>query len=226
MDEPDGTVSKRALFHRALSVLRRTPLTIVIFTSILIAGIATQTFARNIWPTLMQMFGWYLPALKAGKLYAPWVGLLFGSRPGHFETILGIGVLGIGALEYRQGTKWAAIGFLLLGPIITVVDTLLLWPLDTLGIAWVRPYLYQPDMGSSAASIVCWGLFLGLEGRWWKKLLVAGTIFTLAFFWIFIHEAWNLDHTTGFLMGLVIGIIIQRRRLKLAARENPAINIS
>jgi hypothetical protein len=104
-----------SLFRHPVRVLRRIPLTLVLLTLILASGIATQTFARNDFQWLMDRFGWSLTALEHGKVWVLWVGLLFGSKPGHFITILGVGLLGVGALEYHRGTRWAAFGFLKIG---------------------------------------------------------------------------------------------------------------
>lgn len=199
------------------SILRRIPLTLALFSIILIAGIVTQTITGDAWQSLMQRFGWSLPALKAGKLYAPWAGLIFGSRPGHYQSILAIGLLGVGLLEYHRGTKWAAVGFLLLGPVSSIITTLLLWPLDILGLSWVRSSLYTPDMGSSGASLVCWGLFVGGGHGWWQKLLLWGTILLLVLLLIFLPAVWEIDHMIAFLFGLLVSLSLQSRRSGIIA---------
>ena len=97
-------------------LLRRMPLTIILFLGVSITFLITGTVARGAWPWLMERFGWDLNALQEGRLYAPWVGLLFASRPGEHPTMLGMLLLGVGSLEFRRGTKAAAAAFLVLGP--------------------------------------------------------------------------------------------------------------
>jgi hypothetical protein len=200
--------------NRLLVVLRqqgllfkRIPLTLMMFIVTLVAGIATQTFARDAWPSLMEHFGWSLIALKQGRLYALWVGLIFSSTPGHFYSILAIGLLGVGALEYRYGTKWAAIGFLLIGPVSSILTTLILWSFDLFGVAWVKQSLYTPDMGSSSAALVCWGIFIGKGHGRWNRLLLWGTIIVLVLYLVFFPAVWDIDHIIAFLLGLFVGLI-------------------
>ena len=183
------------------------------FGAVHIAGIITGTVAKDSWPSLMQNFGFSLPALREGHLYDLWVGLLFASRPGVHVTMLGMLLLGVGTLEYRRGTKSALVGFLLLGPVASIITMLILWPFDVFGIAGVKPYLYPPDMGSSSASMVCWGLFLGAETGLWRNLMLGATILTLALLMAFSTQAFGADHMVAFLFGLLVSVALIRTRL-------------
>jgi len=206
-------ISKALSFLASIkNVLRRIPFTLIMSGLIMAAGLSTQTFLRTSWPKIMEMFGWFLPALKAGEFYAPWVGLLFGSVPGHWQAIFEMVVVGVGILEFRHGIKWALIGFLLLGPLVGILSVFVMWPLSTTGSSWVNHYLYTPDMGGSAASLVCWGLFVGAERGRWQLLLLWGTVLVMSISWIILPEGWQVDHTLGFLIGLLVSAIWLRRQ--------------
>lgn len=201
----------RVLLRHPGMLWRSVPLTLAILAVILVAGLSTQTFARGFFPTLMHDFGWSLPALKAGRLYDLWFGLPFGSTPGHFYSVIGIGWFGVGALEYRRGTRWAAIGFLVIGPLASLVTTLLLWPIDELGIKAVHSFLYTPDMGSSSASLVCWGLLLGGEKGRLKQALLWGTILVSVLLLVILQVVWSVDHLVAFLIGLGVSLLFMSR---------------
>lgn len=201
------------LSERVSMLWRRIPLTIVLLVIIFIVGMWTGTVARDTWPSLMQRFGWNLPALQQGRFYAPWVGLLFASLPGEHYTMLGMLALGVGTLEYQSGTKVAAAGFLLLGPFSSILTMLVLWPLDILRVVWVRQYLYPPDMGSSAASMVCWGLFLTAATGKWRLLFMTGTFLVLLAL-LFLPQVYGADHMIAFILGVGVGTVAHRVTFK------------
>jgi phosphatidylglycerol lysyltransferase len=189
------------------NLAKRIPFTLTFITAVLISGLITQTIAREAFPDIMQRFGWDLNALKEGRLYTLWVGLLFSSQVGHFYSLLGIGVVGVGALEFMRGSKWAATGFLVIGPMSSIITTLSLWAAMNLGVNGLGEYLTTPDMGASVSSFVCWGLFITtLKGRW-RWILLIGTALALGLFQIFYHAIWNIDHSVAYVIGLVIGFL-------------------
>lgn len=192
---------------QAARLLRRLPFTISLFVIVVAAGIVTGTVARSAFPDLMQRFGWNLPALRAGHFYDLWVGLLFASSAGVRWSMVLILLLGVGSLEFVCGTGRAAVIFFTLGALTSVITALLLWPLDALGVAWVRPFLYPPDMGSSSASLVCWGAAVnsGSKGGW-RTFLIAGTTLPLVALTFLLPQTYVVDHLVAFALGLLAGL--------------------
>lgn len=190
---------------RARQLMARLRLTLVLFGVVLLAGIVTGTIASEWFPRLMQLSGWDLRAFREGRLYTVWTGLLFSSQPGPRPTMLAILLLGVGALEYRAGSKATAVAFLLLGPLSSLLTILLLWPMDALGAAWVRPYLYIPDMGSSSASLLCWGAALTTLDRKPQVFLLITTTLVLVLLLVFVPKAYGADHLVAFPIGLATG---------------------
>ena len=193
-------------------LLRRTPLTVILFLGVFTTGVITGTVAKGAWPWLMERFGWDLNALREGRLYAPWVGLLFASRPGEHPTMLSMLLLGAGILEYCRGSGVAAAGFFILGPLASILTVLLLWPLEIFGVSWVKAFLFTPDMGSSGASLVCWGLLLGGERGRWRGFVLAGTAISLVLLLVFLPERYAADHLVSFLTGLGVGLALKAAR--------------
>ena len=89
---------------------------------------------------------------------------------------------------------------------------LLLWPLEMLGVSWVKGFLFTPDMGSSAASLVCWGLLLGGERGRWRDLVLAGTAIGLVLLLVLLPERYAADHLVSFLTGLGGGLVLKATR--------------
>jgi hypothetical protein len=171
----------------------------------------------------MRTFGWDLDKLKEGGWYALWAGLPFGSKPGTFYSIFAVGVFGIGALEYRHGSRLAVLSFLVLGPLSSLITTLIIWPFDNYGNAIITSYLHTPDMGSSSSSLLCWGMFAGGLKKSWRWLVFTVTIIILAWFLIFYKADWGLDHLMSFLIGFGCSFVIIPRHLK--SEQNKLKNV-
>lgn len=186
-------------------LLRRLPLTAGLFSLVLLAGVLTGTVLRESFPRLMRWSGWDLPALREGRLYVLWTGLPFSSLPGPRPTMLAILLLGVGTLEYRRGSRATAICFLVLGPLVSVLAVLLLWPLDALGTSWVRPFLYVPDMGSSSASLLCWGAMVGGTKGTGRFVLLSATLGVLLLPLVLSPGVYGFDHLVAFPLGLLVG---------------------
>jgi hypothetical protein len=195
--------------------LGRVRLTLVMFVVILVVGFIAEGI--DYWPTIVQRYGWDLVTLQQGRIYAAWVGLFFSSVAGDFYGILILLLLTAGVLEYRRGTRLAAFGFLIIGPLASIITLLLLWPIGNAGIEYVHVALYTPDVGSSTACLVCLGIFLmGEKGRW-RNIVLFGTLVVLAA--LFFHNSvYNIDHLAGFLIGIGTGSLIagwnRRKRAK------------
>lgn len=218
------------MFDRLLNALRRywailspkirpsfnrLPLTLSLFSVILVIGVVTQTIGRDYWPALVKRGGWDLVTLQHGRLFAAWIGLFFSSMPGDFYGILLLLLLMVGPLEYRRGTRMALLAFFVIGPLASIVTLLVLWPIANAGVDYIHVALYTPDMGASTACLVCLGIFLvGEKGRW-RNILLIGVLAVLG--GLFYRDAvYNVDHLAGYLIGLGAGALIWWKRRKSA----------
>ncbi len=116
-------------------------------------------------------------------------------------------VLGVGALEYRQGIRKAILGFFIIGPVASVVKYLVLWPISNAGIDYVRVELNTPDAGASTACLVCLGMFLIQEKGRWHTILIFVTLAVLGALF-YRNTVYNFDHLFGYLVGLGTGAIL------------------
>ncbi len=99
------------------------------------------------------------------------------------------------------------IGFFTLGVIASFFSILILWPFDRFNISWVEKFLYTPDMGSSSASLVCWGLATSGTRGLWRGIFIVGTFISLLLLFLIQREAYSVDHLVAFTLGLLTGIV-------------------
>jgi cell division protein FtsW (lipid II flippase) len=212
------------LFHKALALLRRTRLTTVTFIIILIAGVITESGEQYWSPLLNRTFGWDLTTVQSGKLWAAWLGLFFSVEPLDFYGLLLILTLTMGILEYRRGTRTAALGFYLIGPVASIITYLVLWPISAAGVGYVQQALYTPDMGSSTACLVCLGIFLTGENVRWRKTLIAVMLAVLAAAFS-RNMVYNFDHFGGFIIGMITGTVISLTDARRKAGKRPGSGV-
>jgi hypothetical protein len=203
------------LVQQAVALVRRVPITVAVFVAVLLVGLITESQEVYYWPVLVQRFGWDLTTLQHGRVYAAWVGLFFSPEPVDFLGILVLLLVTLGPLEFRRGTRLAAVGFFVVGPIASIITLLVLWPFANLGLANVNTALLTPDMGASTACLTCLGMFLIGERGWWRSILLFSLLAALAGL-VFQKSPFNFDHLSGYLNGLWVGATVirwQRRRV-------------
>lgn len=162
---------------------------------------------RDSFPEIMQNFGLSLPALLSGRIWVAWISLFFSNIPGIRPTMHLMLLLGMGTLEYRYGSRIAAFAFLVLGPLISILTLILFWPFAS-QISSIKVALYTPDMGSSSASLFCWGMALvGDFKNRINRILISTTVVILIGL-LFLPKPYDLDHLIAFSLGLVIGELI------------------
>jgi hypothetical protein len=193
---------------KMIPAICRIRLTLAIFTVILIIGIVAEIYGDASWPVIVQRFGWDLTTLEQGHVYAAWLGLFFSVMSDDFYGILLILLLTVGALEYRAGIRLAAFGFFVIGPLVSIVTLLVLWPISNAGVEFVRVALFTPDAGSSTACLVCLGIFLIRENGRWRNILLC-SILALLIGLAFQKSVYNIDHLSGLLCGLGTGVVIR-----------------
>lgn len=214
------------LRRRVGGIARRAPLTLSLFAVIFFTGIIMGTIRRDAFPHVMATFGWDLPALQAGHFYDLWVGILFASKAGSLLSMPGMLLLGVGSLEYTKGSKIAAIGFFLLGPLSSTLSLLLIWPLNHFKFAWVDNFLYVPDMGSSSYSMVCWGLALSNLRALWRNSLTLITFWILVIPLFYTPKPYVADHIVALFLGLSVGLvfIMRQKTGHIASRKSKELH--
>ena len=202
--------------------LNRVPLTLFLVGIILVFGVLTQTVTHRYLPAIVRRGGWDLITLRHGRLFAPWIGLFFSSHPNDAYGILFLILLMVGPLEYRRGTGMAAFVFFVIGPLASIIDLLILWPISNTGVEYVRVALYTPDMGSSTACLACLGVFLMGEKGWRRNAALLGILAVLGVLF-YRNAVYNIDHLGGYLIGIASGAVIwwlvrrtQRRRVAIS----------
>jgi hypothetical protein len=109
--------------------------------------------------------------------------------------------------QRRRGTRLAAIGFIVMGPIASFVTLGVLWPVSNAGIEYVRSALYTPDSGASTACLACLGMSLAGEKGLRRNIALLGILAVLGLAFV-KNEVYNFDHLSGYLVGLGSGAII------------------
>jgi hypothetical protein len=196
-----------------LRILNHTRFTLAIGTFMLVFTIVSQflSHGQGFWPILVNRWGWDLATVQQGRIYFAWTGLFFATAPLNFYGVLLLLLITIGALEYRRSTRWAALGFFVIGPVASIITLMLLWPISNAGIKYVRVALFTPDMGASTACLVCLGMLLTNEKGLWRNILLFSVLIILVGF-VFQNTAYNIDHLNGYLIGMATGAFLLWRK--------------
>jgi peptidoglycan/LPS O-acetylase OafA/YrhL len=202
-----------------LLALKRTPLTILVFIITLLLGLLTEANEQYFGPLFLNRFGWDITTLQAGHYYAPWLSLFTSVEQMDFYFILLLLVLTVGVLEYRRGTRLAAFGFFLIGPLASVMTSEVLWAVHNAGTPYVNIALFTPDMGSSTSCLACLGILLTGENIYCRKTLIFGVLVLLV---AAFHQKliYNFDHLDGYLAGLETGGIMYLWNVKHKKKTN------
>jgi len=204
------------------TILNHTRFTLAIGTFMLVFTIVSQflSHGQGFWPFLVNRWGWDLATVQQGRIYFAWTGLFFATTPVNFYGVLVLLLITVGALEYRHSTRWAALGFFVIGPIASIITLLLLWPISNAGIKYVRVTLFTPDMGASTAVLVCLGILLMNEKGLLRNILLFGILIILAGF-VFQNTPYNIDHLDGYLVGIGSGAFLYWWKHKKRTRFIP-----
>lgn len=93
------------------------------------------------------------------------------------------------------------------------------WPLESMGVRWAFDAAYAPDMGSSVASLVCWGIFLARANGRWRHILMLATFCALGLAGWIGPLAAQVDHILAFPLGLLIGAWTRAKETPRSASE-------
>ncbi len=203
------------IWLRIIRVSGRLRFTLAILIITTLVGIFLNLHGN--WSAEVQRFAWDLNALRSWHVWAAWQGLFAQEQPLDFYGMLLVLLLTVGVLEYRKGLRLAFLGFLVIGPLASILTLLLLWPLSAAGLAYVRTALFTPDSGASTACLVCLGILLTNErGRW--RFIALALILGLLAGMFYRNQVYNFDHLNGFLIGIACGSFLSWWRARGARR--------
>lgn len=188
---------------------QRLPLTAGLVLVTIVAGAVSGALGADFHHSVEAAAGWDLAALRNWELYRLWAGLPFGSLPGIRPTMVLLLALGPGVLEWRRGTRTAAVTFFLLGPAVSLITTLSLWPAYARGVGAIGRFLLTPDLGSSTASLACWGVAVGSVDGAGSPWLAALTVAVLGALWIVRPAPYVVDHFAAFIVAFGLGRLVR-----------------
>ena len=207
---------------RIWHVIKHIRLMLALGSFMLVFTIVSQILShgQDYWPFLVHRWGWDLTTVQQGRIYFAWTGLFFATAPQNFYGVLLLLLITMGFLEYRHSTRLAALGFFVIGPIASIITLMLLWPLSSAGVTYVRVALYTPDMGASTACFVCLGMLLMNEKGRLRNILLFGVLIILAGL-VFQNTPYNIDHLDGYLVGIGSGAFLSWWKHKKRVRFIP-----
>ena len=186
---------------RIWPVIKHIRLMLALGSFMLVFTIVSQILShgQDYWPFLVHRWGWDLTTVQQGRIYFAWTGLFFATAPQNFYGVLLLLLITMGFLEYRHSTRLAALGFFVIGSIASIITLMLLWPLSSARVTYVRVALYTPDMGASTACFVCLGMLLMNEKGRLRNILLFGVLIILAGL-VFRNTPYNIDLLTDMLV--------------------------
>lgn len=203
----------RAGVHTLLRVLRHLPATLITVTAVLVVGVLSQA----LWSPFnesagMDVWGYGLPALEAGRWWTPITGTFFVAEPWLFIPTL-VGFAGMGVLEYARGTR-TALAYFWIGQIVAVLATsVLLAALSVFsGWEWVQNTATTLDVGASGGTFACIAAVMGLLASPWRLrgwlVLIAVVIVGV----LVLGTVADLSHLIAVLLVLIFDRTLRPRR--------------
>jgi phosphatidylglycerol lysyltransferase len=168
-----------------LSVLTRTPATLILIGVLLLAGLVSgamwHAFTRN---PLWDALAYGLPALEAGRWWTPVTGTFLLAHPAFYPVAV-LSFAGMAFLEFRRGWR-VALAYFAGGQIFAVLGTsLLLWLLAMTPWEWAQDQAARLDVGPSGGTMACIAAAVGLLRAPWRVrawlLLLAYVVVTMLF---------------------------------------------
>lgn len=199
---PDPAVSPRSR-GRVLTVLRRTPFTILFALAMLAIGIAAGTIlspaSEKPW---FDAVATGLPALEAGRWWTLATSAFFADPPIQLLLVAPVLVGGLGWAEWRFGTL-RAIGLFFAGQVVGVlVAAGVLALVAPSGWPWAVRLSEALDVGPSAGAFACLAFALAtLPSPWRLRARVALGVWA-AIELLYIGQLASLEHAIAIAAGL------------------------
>lgn len=207
--------------HRIAAAARRVPVTAALALVLLVVGAASTglwtPFAAS---PLHDTMAYGLPALEAGRWWAPVTGTFFVSVPWLYAPIL-VGLAGMGFLEFRRGSRVAASYFVggQLGAVLGA--SLVLWLAALLPWPWAQEQAGALDVGPSPGVVACLAAAVTLFPSPWRLRAWTVLIAVLSVTFLYWGSLNDLEHLIA--VGLVLVVDRSLRPQRVSIREQRLI---
>jgi phosphatidylglycerol lysyltransferase len=213
-----ATVTPAAEPNRVVALLRRVPYTTGVVVAMIVVGLATTAFWRDLSNTVWwDRLAYGLPALRDGRVWTPITGSLLAEIPTQYIPIGAVVIFGIGLCEWRLGTRTAALASIG-GQLFGVLGAaLLLWLLSQTSWAWADARAGDLDVGFSAGALCCLTVVaFNLKAPWRGRFLVVIFAYCLVNL-LYVGLIWDVEHLLAALLGLAIGWRMAPRTVEVRA---------
>ena len=195
-----------------LWLLHAFPVTLTVTTAIILIGISTGTIFRANHQSILDTVGFDLDALKSGRFWTMPAATLIQADPG-IKWYAALLVLILGPLEYLAGSLRALVTFFLSDWVSTILTTLALWALATMGSATAERFVHRPDMGSSAASFGAAAAVAAMLPGWLGPAILGGLFVVLGASFAFQTLDLVIAHFFGAMIGVALGGLLWRTHI-------------
>ncbi|MBQ9917619.1 MAG: DUF2156 domain-containing protein [Microbacterium sp.] len=207
--------------HRLTAAVRRVPVTAALALVLLVVGAASAAlwtpFAAS---SLHETVAYGLPALEAGRWWTPVTGTFFLSVPWLYAPVI-VGLIGMGFLEFRRGSRVAAFYFVggQLGAVLGA--SLVLWLAALLPWPWAQEQAGALDVGPSPGVVACLAAAVTLFPSPWRLRAWTVLIAVLSVTFLYWGSLNDLEHLIA--VGLVLIVDRSLRPQRVSVREQRLI---
>jgi len=199
--------------QRVVTAARRLPATTVLALVLLGVGVASaglwSPFAAS---PLHDTVAYGLPALEAGRWWTPVTGTFFVSVPWLYAPVI-IGLVGMGFLEFRRGSRVAASYFVggQLGAVLGA--SLVLWLAALLPWTWAQEQAGSLDVGPSPGVIACLAAAVSLLPSPWRLRAWTVLIAVLSVTFLYWGSLNDLEHVLAAALVLIVDRSLRPQRV-------------
>lgn len=199
--------------HRVVTAARRLPATTVLALVLLGVGVASaglwSPFAAS---PLHDTVAYGLPALEAGRWWTPVTGTFFVSVPWLYAPVI-VGLVGMGFLEFRRGSRVAASYFVggQLGAVLGA--SLVLWLAALLPWTWAQEQAGSLDVGPSPGVIACLAAAVSLLPSPWRLRAWTVLIAVLSVTFLYWGSLNDLEHVLAAALVLIVDRSLRPQRV-------------
>ena len=199
--------------QRVVTAARRLPATTVLALVLLGVGVASaglwSPFAAS---PLHDTVAYGLPALEAGRWWTPVTGTFFVSVPWLYAPVI-VGLVGMGFLEFRRGSRVAASYFVggQLGAVLGA--SLVLWLAALLPWTWAQEQAGSLDVGPSPGVIACLAAAVSLLPSPWRLRAWTVLIAVLSVTFLYWGSLNDLEHVLAAALVLIVDRSLRPQRV-------------
>lgn len=187
-----------------------------------VGGIWSGTIRHDPSSAFLANWGYDLNALCAGRLHTLVTMTLFPTAHSDWLSMLVQVTALVAILGWIAGPWWALAGFWLPNIVGTALVSLcIIWPLDARSVGFAHAWATEPDSGASVGIYGALGCLLALLPHRirWFAVAVVGAWLTLSI--AREHHVWNVEHLSGYLVGVLLGRLIAASSQQVADNKAP-----